>query len=315
MNNRIDYIDIAKGIGILLVLLGHMVPVGEDLRAMIYSFHMPLFFLLFGCVMKGDRPHVCAPKRWRQIAVPYLLWGMIFVAPTPRNALLVLYGTQESLTLAHGNGMLWFLVVMFFASIYASAFHLMLGKRGILVKVLTIIGLIALSWALNMLKTHTPTITRFGLPWAIDVTVLAMAFMLTGRWTIGALQALTARMNRWWLLVCGLLLTTLSVLGCYYPVEGTPSMAHYAVGNVWVFYAVAVVVSAGVVMISKVLSDSKLSGGGISRADLSGAGKTPWRCSSLTACSCWSTSCAISTLRTTRHNTSSRYTSYASYGQ
>ncbi len=41
---RIEWVDIAKGIGILLVIIGHTVD--GMLQGAIYSFHMPLFFIL-----------------------------------------------------------------------------------------------------------------------------------------------------------------------------------------------------------------------------------------------------------------------------
>ena len=40
---RIEALDIAKGIGIILVIIGHMS--SSYLRDWIYSFHMPLFLL------------------------------------------------------------------------------------------------------------------------------------------------------------------------------------------------------------------------------------------------------------------------------
>lgn len=43
-SKRIDWIDIAKGITILLVIVGHSV--GGRVKGMIYTFHMPLFFIL-----------------------------------------------------------------------------------------------------------------------------------------------------------------------------------------------------------------------------------------------------------------------------
>jgi fucose 4-O-acetylase-like acetyltransferase len=47
ITNRINWIDIAKGIGIFLVVLGHTgIPV--KLSYWIYSFHMPLFFFISG---------------------------------------------------------------------------------------------------------------------------------------------------------------------------------------------------------------------------------------------------------------------------
>lgn len=42
---KIDYI---KGVGILFVLLGHVPEIPIELRKLIYSFHMPLFYVIFG---------------------------------------------------------------------------------------------------------------------------------------------------------------------------------------------------------------------------------------------------------------------------
>lgn len=53
MNQRINWIDSAKGIGILLVVLGHSTGNIEDpLNKAILSFHMPLFFFLSGLCSK-----------------------------------------------------------------------------------------------------------------------------------------------------------------------------------------------------------------------------------------------------------------------
>lgn len=60
MNKRLDWIDKAKGIGIILVVYGHVargifnagIPMNEKsfgiIDSVIYSFHMPLFFFLSG---------------------------------------------------------------------------------------------------------------------------------------------------------------------------------------------------------------------------------------------------------------------------
>lgn len=45
---RIEWIDIAKGIAILLVIIGHSAKFGSIARNIIFSFHMPLFFILSG---------------------------------------------------------------------------------------------------------------------------------------------------------------------------------------------------------------------------------------------------------------------------
>ena len=58
MNARYYEIDVAKGIGILLVMLGHILPNNSFLRMIIYSFHMPLFFILSGLVIKNRSLHL-----------------------------------------------------------------------------------------------------------------------------------------------------------------------------------------------------------------------------------------------------------------
>lgn len=52
MDSRVDEIDVAKGIGILLVILGHIIPENTYIRTVIYSFHMSLFFFLSGLLAK-----------------------------------------------------------------------------------------------------------------------------------------------------------------------------------------------------------------------------------------------------------------------
>ena len=52
-NNRINAIDIAKGIGIILVIVGHALPSDSPIRIFVYTFHMPLFFILAGMVLKS----------------------------------------------------------------------------------------------------------------------------------------------------------------------------------------------------------------------------------------------------------------------
>lgn len=58
MKYHLDSIDLAKGIGIMLVLLGHgMFP----WHFLIASFHMPLFFILAGITFTP--PYHIIPRR------------------------------------------------------------------------------------------------------------------------------------------------------------------------------------------------------------------------------------------------------------
>ena len=50
MEKRISWIDMTKGYGVLLVIIGHMYIF--NLSSWIYSFHMPLFLFISGYVFK-----------------------------------------------------------------------------------------------------------------------------------------------------------------------------------------------------------------------------------------------------------------------
>lgn len=49
--NRLTYVDTAKLIAIFLVILGHTKLISSPLFTYLYSFHVPLFFMLFGFVL------------------------------------------------------------------------------------------------------------------------------------------------------------------------------------------------------------------------------------------------------------------------
>ena len=72
--NRIKSIDIAKAIGIFLIVLGHTLEFGE-LRKFIYSFHVPLFFFLSGLCFSRKKNIIFIKKKILTIYVPYLIVG------------------------------------------------------------------------------------------------------------------------------------------------------------------------------------------------------------------------------------------------
>ena len=80
---RVQWIDIVKGIGILLVCLGHsrLGSVGP-LASWINSFHMPLFFIMAGLCFDEGRYQSLKGYVWRKcrvLAYPYFMLSL-FVA-------------------------------------------------------------------------------------------------------------------------------------------------------------------------------------------------------------------------------------------
>ena len=88
---RINWPDYTKGIGIFLVVLGHLIrslenrsilssPFWPELDNWIYSFHMPLFFFLSGLFISKTLKLSYSDflsSRLKAIAYPYFMWSTI----------------------------------------------------------------------------------------------------------------------------------------------------------------------------------------------------------------------------------------------
>ena len=74
--SRINYYDIAKGIGIILVVLAH----GEGVfMGHIYQFHMPLFFLISGLLYSNKSSVKDFVKRkFYSLYIPFVFWNLFF---------------------------------------------------------------------------------------------------------------------------------------------------------------------------------------------------------------------------------------------
>lgn len=80
--DRIEYVDVAKGIGAFLVILGHVTENGL-FQAIIYAFHMPLFFVLSGITFRlkdGESILKFLNNKFKNILIPYLIFSnLVFI--------------------------------------------------------------------------------------------------------------------------------------------------------------------------------------------------------------------------------------------
>ncbi len=77
---RVEWVDISKGIGILLVIIGHCVYLGHFAHNWIFSFHMQLFFILSGLFLSQDSVVNCFKKKCKQLIIPYIVFCIIGLA-------------------------------------------------------------------------------------------------------------------------------------------------------------------------------------------------------------------------------------------
>lgn len=120
MDKRITYFDTAKGILILLMLIGHIWNEGF-LHDFIYVFHMPAFFIISGVVssrkeisVRGFAEYLVS--RIQTLLIPYLCFEIyaILIDIICNGAYLNIKGyAYQIITLRLFNGPLWFLMVMF----------------------------------------------------------------------------------------------------------------------------------------------------------------------------------------------------------
>jgi fucose 4-O-acetylase-like acetyltransferase len=134
--SRVDWVDAAKGFGIILVVVGHAIrgllhariltetlPV-QCVDTWIYSFHMPLFFFLTGLFIAGSAekntlPHFTFDKA-ATLAYPYFVWSIITILL--KAALGPLPTTPRSwhdlpMIFYHPIEQYWFLYTLFVLSI------------------------------------------------------------------------------------------------------------------------------------------------------------------------------------------------------
>lgn len=85
---RLVFLDVAKCLGIVLVVLGHL---NLFFNRVIYSFHMPLFFLISGFFVTGKHSFKSfLAKKARALLVPYLFVGSLVLLLKP--IILILTG-------------------------------------------------------------------------------------------------------------------------------------------------------------------------------------------------------------------------------
>ncbi|MGW9586186.1 acyltransferase family protein [Microbacterium sp. NPDC055455] len=81
MSRRDAALDALRVLGITAVVAGHVWD-NQAIRELIYTWHVPLFFVLSGYLWKRGRSvRAEAASRWRTIGLPYVAWLVIIAIP------------------------------------------------------------------------------------------------------------------------------------------------------------------------------------------------------------------------------------------
>ena len=117
-NKRINYLDYIKGFTILSVVLGHIYSANNPIKIWIYSFHMPLFFIVSGFLSNNKRLDIITTikKKFKSRMIPYILFGLVFFIFRAKLNLGVQLNVESyifSLLTGSSLGALWFLPALF----------------------------------------------------------------------------------------------------------------------------------------------------------------------------------------------------------
>jgi polysaccharide biosynthesis protein PslL len=210
MPKRIEYLDVAKGIGILFVVLGHN-QIKSDypiVYQVVYSFHMPFFFLLSGMFFKADYGFSeLARRRFSSLLKPFLAYmavvyaGAIFFS---KIDLPTIFGRIFKALYAGPNTLewvpLWFLPHLFLVNLFAFVLIKFVYDRlaHLWMRISFLVAILGAGVALSAGVELGPGVTTpqifwplnftifnrdfefYGLPWSADLLLITTTFFIVG---------------------------------------------------------------------------------------------------------------------------------------
>ncbi len=263
---RIAYLDIARGIGMILVVMGHVEYVDSTLRLFIAAFHMPLFFLISGILIwekqEEDRKFIeLVKKKLRSIMLPYAVFSLLsFAIEGGRIAIkgldqweVVFRQLFQSLCL-QGVSTLWFLPALFMSEL----FFVGIRKKFKNCWTIGIISVIVIIVAfLNTAEQNIYRLHAESPVWGLLHDVLSM--LLRNLFCVGLVgvgyyigKHLLPRLTRIWQLFTGLLVFGIAAW-VVIPMNWGVDLRHMILGNLPLFWLGAVSGALTVLFLSRLL--------------------------------------------------------------
>ncbi|MBP5384139.1 MAG: acyltransferase family protein [Lachnospiraceae bacterium] len=264
---RLTYFDTVKGIGIFLVLLGHfqgewffsLSPYVSPLCTWIFSFHMPLFFIVSGMLIHYRRDTEkdlkdLTSRRFYSIMIPYFWFSLIYL-------LIVLYALIRGSVTVHvlfeqiwyvlsmyGMNVLWFLPALFGGEIL----FLLIYKRFVKITPLIVLVLTGAATAANYALS---SLSADVFPWKylkeFGITLLRPVFVCVFIAVGFYIYKLFREREKYCLpeLLAGLALMAVNIF--VHPLNRAVDFRSLVQGNLAFYYIAAVTGSVGLILICK----------------------------------------------------------------
>lgn len=259
-------IDIAKGIAILLVILGHISTTPLILKYWLYSFHIPLFFICSGILFSNKNEEMSflsfIKKKARRLLVPYFSLGIIlwlcvkllsvFTAYTHNATLDIKFdiiGLIKALLLGHRLHehyfSMWFICTLFISELLFY-FVVKIWQNTLLLGVLSIVLVYGSSHMFKYIN---------GTYWSMDLVLICIAFLSVGY--LLRKHALINKLSNKKLLLPVLLLN-ITFMYLNFRVCGMTDLFYCNIGNPFYYLCESLFGSWLVLIVSTIIETSKL---------------------------------------------------------
>ncbi|KRO16908.1 acyltransferase family protein [Lacticaseibacillus saniviri] len=181
---RIQWIDIAKAIGIVAVVIGHFTTKGSTFYESLYWWTMPLFFMIGGFFVRplhiNELPQFLTKKVWPQLK-QYFGYGLLLITV---SFIIEQHDIQFTLTyllrLLYGGTLLnGYLSVFWFTTVYLGSLLVVSLLRGYLPLLGQASVMLFLFW-LGTRYQDAEAIFGHPLPGNLDLTLIAAPYMFVG---------------------------------------------------------------------------------------------------------------------------------------
>lgn len=268
-NLRLDYLDVAKGIGIILVVMGHTGFLKEGVSRFVFSFHMPLFFIISGMLLHHsdiDNRDIgpLIRKKIRSLMIPYISFSLIYIAISAVELLTGVLSKAEMIQSViymftlYGDSTLWFLPALLIGEIL---FILLNRKfKGVMLLAIScLLGFAAFWIQMGITPLYAMNMDNLLITNIIDfVRVLLRAVIVTGFIAVGFFgYGLIPRKTLISIALGAAFLGVAFVLSRY---NDTVDFHRIVTGNYGLFLSAGVFGSFGVIFLSKGLVGIKILG-------------------------------------------------------
>lgn len=257
--SHLEYVDIIRGVGILLVVIGHHLQGYPRLTVWIYSFHMPLFFIISGWLRRHNPVKTdCKAyisKKAKSLLYPYTIFSVLIIVwkyllllvfdAVPEEDFKEIYIRSFS---TYGYHALWFLPALFVCEV--SVYYIESLKRSNRIKYIIYFVLAVIAFCISgLLKNMSTDMTVVFLLRYIGRVLLAIVFYRIGM----ILYSVFFQGRVRWVYI-GLLLGA-SILLCRYNV--LVKMSEASIGKPLLFMISALSGSLGVILLGQCIGSSK----------------------------------------------------------